>query len=87
MKQGQIVDSTLMSVPRQRNTREEHVQLKTDEVPSGWESQPSKLVPKDVDARGLQKHGEHHYGYKNHVSVDREHQWICKRPDHVGIGA
>jgi IS5 family transposase len=29
-----------------------------------------------VDARWTKKHGKSHYGYKNHVNVDRRHKFI-----------
>lgn len=69
-KDGQIVDATLMPVPKQRNTRSENEQLKQGEVPSDWSEQPRKLSQKDVDARWTKKQGVSHYGYKNHVNRD-----------------
>lgn len=30
----------------------------------------------DTDARWTKKHDKSHYGYKNHVSVDRKHKLI-----------
>ena len=69
-KDGQIVDATLIPVPKQRNTREENQTLKQGEVPSQWQEKPHKLAQKDVDARWTKKQGTSHYGYKNHVSSD-----------------
>lgn len=37
---------------------------------------PAKRSQKDVDARWTKKHGKTHYGYKNHVNVDRTHKLI-----------
>ena len=31
---------------------------------------------KDTDARWTKKHGKSHYGYKNHINVDKEHKLI-----------
>ena len=31
---------------------------------------------KDTDARWTKKHGKRHYGYKNHVTIDRRHKLI-----------
>ena len=31
---------------------------------------------KDVEARWTKKHGKSHYGYKNHVNVDRRHKLV-----------
>ena len=71
---GQIVDSTMVEVPRQRNTREENVALKQGDVPEDWKKQPRKLAQKDVEATWTKKHGVSHYGYKNHVTVDRQYK-------------
>ena len=32
--------------------------------------------PGDTDARWTKKHGKSHYGYKNHLSIDRRHKLI-----------
>lgn len=69
-RKGQIVDASIVKAPRQRNTREENEQVKAGEVPDSWS--PRKRRHKDTDARWTSKHGVWHYGYKNHVSVDRD---------------
>ena len=69
-KDGQIVDATLIPVPKQRNTRQENQTIKQGDVPAEWQGQPHKLAQKDVDARWTKKNGVSHYGYKNHVSSD-----------------
>ena len=73
---GQILDASIVPVPRNHNTREENAAIKADEVPDGWENKPAKRSQKDVDARWTKKHGKSHYGYKNHVNVDRKHKLI-----------
>lgn len=73
---GQILDASIVPVPRNHNTREENVAIKADEEPEGWENKPAKRSQKDVDARWTKKHGKSHYGYKNHVNVDRKHKLI-----------
>ena len=73
---GQIVDASIVPVPRQRNTREENETVKAGETPEDWEEKPHKKRQKDVDARWTKKHGKSHYGYKNHVNVDRRHKLI-----------
>ncbi len=45
--------------------------MKAGEVPFSWSER--KRRHKDVDARWTKKHGVSHYGYKNHISVDRAH--------------
>jgi transposase, IS5 family len=75
---GQIVDATIVSVPRQRNTKEENEAIKAGETPQQWQQQPAKLAQKDVDARWTKKNDESFYGYKNHVGVDKAHKLIRK---------
>jgi IS5 family transposase len=72
----QIMDASIVPVPRNHNTREENAAIKADEEPDGWENKPAKRSQKDVDARWTKKHGKSHYGYKNHVNVDRKHKLI-----------
>ncbi len=73
---GQLIDASLIPVPKQRNTREENATVKTGECPAEWEAQPAKRRQKDTDARWTKKHGSSHYGYKNHVNVDKQHKLI-----------
>lgn len=70
-KTGQIVDASIVQVPRQRNTREENKQIKQGETPEVWKKQPNKLRQKDRDARWLKKNGMSFYGFKNHIKVDQ----------------
>jgi len=73
---GQIVDATLIPVPKQRNTRTENQTIKQGDVPSEWQEQPYKVAQKDVDARWTKKNGVSHYGYKNHISSDVRYNFI-----------
>ena len=73
---GQLIDASLVPVPKQRNTQKENALIKAGECPTEWESQPGKRRQKDTDARWTVKHGENHYGYKNHVNVDKKHKLI-----------
>lgn len=75
-RKGQIIDATIVEVPRQRNSREENATIKQGETPEGWSE--ARKRQKDTDARWVQKNGQNHYGYKNHVSVDVEHKLIRK---------
>jgi IS5 family transposase len=43
-KDGQIVDATLIPLPKQRNTRSENQSLKQGEIPAEWPEQPHKLA-------------------------------------------
>jgi len=73
-RKGQIIDASLVAAPVQRNRRTENEQIKAGEAPADWPE--AKRRQKDVEARWTQKNGVSHYGYKNHVSVDREHKLI-----------
>ena len=73
---GQIVDATIVSAPKQRNSREENEAIKAGETPEGWEDQPAKNAQKDKDARWTKKHGKSYFGYKNHIGIDRKHKLI-----------
>ena len=44
--------------------------------PRAGTKQPAKRAQKDTDARWTKKHGKSHYGYKNHVDVDRRHKLV-----------
>ena len=46
------------------------------ETPECWQDKPAKRRQKDVEARWTKKHGRSHYGYKNHVNVDRRHKLV-----------
>ena len=65
-----------MAAPRNRNTREENKAIKDGEVPEDWADKPAKRAQKDVEARWTKKHGKSHYGYKNHLNVDRRHKLV-----------
>ena len=34
---GQIIDASIVAVPKQRNSREENARIKAGETPAGWE--------------------------------------------------
>lgn len=73
---GQIVDASIVPVPKQRNSRDDNAKIKAGETPKGWEKQPAKRAQKDTEARWTKKHGRSHFGYKNHVNVDRWHKLV-----------
>ena len=73
---GQIVDASIVPVPKQRNSRDDNAKIKAGEVPEDWTGQPAKRRQKDTDARWTKKHGKSHYGYKNHVNIDRRYKLV-----------
>lgn len=89
---GQIVDATIVAAPKQRNNDSEKADIKQGKIPDSWKAKPAKLAQKDRDARWTVKYskakqksdGTRHaidiaipsFGYKNHISIDRQHGLI-----------
>ena len=73
---GQMIDATIVPVPRQRNSRDDNETVKAGQTPTEWENKPAKLRQKDRDARWTKKHGKSFFGYKNHVNADAKHKLI-----------
>jgi IS5 family transposase len=73
-QKGQIVDANIVSVPVQRNSREQNKQIKEGITPKEWNGNMKRQ--KDADARWTKKNGKRYYGYKNHVGVDVKHKLI-----------
>ncbi|MFG6084209.1 IS5 family transposase, partial [Paracoccus litorisediminis] len=82
---GQILDASIVPVPRNHNTRDENAAIKNGDLPEGWADKPAMRSQKDTDARWTQKQGKNHYGYKNHVNIDRKHKLV--RRYHVSDAA
>jgi IS5 family transposase len=79
-RSGSIVDARFVDVPRQRNTKAENEEKKEGKVPSQWETDENrhKRSQKDTDARWAVKNKEVHYGYKNHIKIDKKSKIITK---------
>lgn len=91
---GQIVDASLISAPKQRNTREENHTIKAGGIPEDWATKPAKVRHKDRDARWTVKFTKAKtradgttppvdiaiptFGYQNHASIDRGYGLIRK---------
>lgn len=73
---GQIVDASLIPVPRQHITGEERDLIKQQATSAGWK--PAQRRQKDIDATWTKKHGKSHFGYKVSVSADRRYKLIRK---------
>jgi IS5 family transposase len=89
---GQIVDASLVAVPRQRNTDDEKKAIKEGRIPPNWNAKPAKLRHKDRDARWTVKFTKAKpredgstppvdlaiplFGYQNHVAIDRRFGFI-----------
>ena len=73
---GQILDASIVPLPRNHNKRAENAMIKAGETPESWFDKPAKRSQKDVDARWSEedqktfqwtvfptnKHGRSHYG-------------------------
>ncbi|WP_424934476.1 IS5 family transposase [Amaricoccus macauensis] len=89
---GQLVDSTLVAAPKQRNTDDEKRQIRdgrtADQI---WPENPSKARQKDTSARWTVQFGKARvredgkpmadiaipsFGYKAHTSIDRKYRLI-----------
>ena len=79
-RSGSIVDATFVDVPRQRNTKCENKEIKEGKVPEEWEGEENrhKKAQKDVNARWMTKNRERHFGYKNHIKIDKKSKIITK---------
>ena len=89
---GQIVDASLVSAPRQRNTADEKAAIKAGKSASEiWLDHPAKAAQKDTDARWTVKIGRPRdksversvpelaipvFGYKSHIAIDRRFGFI-----------
>ncbi len=76
--EGTMVDASFVTVPKQRNTREENKQIKDGEVPQSFKDDPNKKAQKDCDARWTKKNGQSEYGYKDHIASDQKTKIITK---------
>ena len=52
---GQMVDATIVPVPKQRNSRDENDEVKAGKTPEAWQKNPAKNRQKDKDARWTKK--------------------------------
>ena len=74
--EGSIVDASFIDVPKQRNNREENEKIKKGNGDELWKDDKNKCCQKDMDARWTKKNKETHYGYKDHIKVDRNSKMI-----------
>jgi IS5 family transposase len=79
-RSGSIVDAAFVEVPRQRNKKEENEEIKEGKIPQKWQTKKNrhKLAQKDTDARWAVKNKQKHYGYKDHIKIDKKSKIITK---------
>lgn len=75
-KKGQIIDASIVQVPKQRNRRDENKGIKKGDAPEDWSD--NKRRQKDTDARWVKKNGKNYFGYKNHIEIDAKHKLVRK---------
>jgi IS5 family transposase len=78
VNEGKIVDASFIEVPKQRNSREENLEIKAGNTPESFEKNPHKKSQKDLDGRWTKKNNVSYYGYKNHIKVDSKSKLIVK---------
>jgi len=52
---GEIIDATLVPIPKQRNSREQNKEIKANRLPDGWNDSPKRLQQKELNARWIKK--------------------------------
>lgn len=70
LKEGVIVDATIVQAPRQKITKEEKAQLDAGEKPADWSE--GKKRQKDTDAKWTRKNNKSYYGYKHHIKISQK---------------
>lgn len=70
LKEGVIVDATIVQAPRQHIKKAEQAQIEQGETPEEWSEE--KKRQKDTDARWTKKNNKSYYGYKHHVKVSQK---------------
>ena len=77
---GSIIDATFVDAPKQRNTRDENKEIAEGKVPKKWllKKNVHKRAQKDTDARWMTKNKVRHYGYKDHIKIDKKSKIITK---------
>ena len=72
---GQIIDATIVSAPKQHNTREENEAIKAARRRRVGRKTSQECAERQRRALD-QEERQSFYGYKNHISVDRKHKLI-----------
>jgi len=73
---GQIIDASIVQVPKQSLSKEEKPLVDGGAMPADWS--PPKRRQKDVDARWTKKHGKSFFGYKLSANADKRYKLIRK---------
>ena len=76
VREGSIVDASFVEVPRQRNNKEENIEIKEGSIPNRFIENPNVLCHKDIEARWTKKNDKNYYGYKNHIKISIRSKFI-----------
>jgi len=71
---GQMIDASIVPVPRQGMTAEEKALVQQQATPAEWS--PAKRRQKDTNAKWTKKHGKSYFGYKLSASTDKRYKLI-----------
>ena len=72
---GQIIDASIVQVPKQSLNREEKSIVEDNAMAADW-SPPKRQ--KDIEARWTKKHGKSYFGYKLSANADKRYKLIRK---------
>ncbi|WP_340614473.1 hypothetical protein [Xenorhabdus thailandensis] len=85
---GQLIDATLISVPKQHNKKEENEQIRQGKISDNWIVK--KRCQKDTEATWTKKNGKSYFGCKPTINVDTKYKvirHIATGNAHKGISA
>lgn len=71
---GQLIDATIVTVPKTSLTEDEKHTVKEGKTPADWSRK--EAAHKDTDARWTAKRDCWFYGYKSHINADQRHKLI-----------
>ncbi len=71
---GQIIDATIITVPKAHLDKEEKESVKGGETPAHWSDKQTAHI--DTDARWTAKRDVYYFGYKAHINTDQQHKLI-----------
>ena len=75
---GNMIDASIVEVPKQRNSKDVNQKIKEGEVPSCITDNPHRAAQKDIQARWTMKNSKVYFGYKNHINADVKHKIVRK---------
>ena len=73
---GQIIDASIVQVPKQSLNKEEKSIVEDNAMPADWS--PPKRRQKDIEPRWTKKHAKSYFGYKLSANADKRYKLIRK---------